>query len=54
MEITNSEPGEALEEEYKDHLCSRCGDPCDCDFHLDKCGRCLRCQDELLETPEGG
>ena len=53
VEITIGEAGEVLEEKYKDHLCRRCGDPCDCEFHLARCSRCLRCRAEL-DSSEGG
>jgi len=42
------------QEEFKDHLCLGCGDPCDCDFHLQKCNRCLKCQADSLEDDSGG
>ena len=47
VEITIDESGEVREERCGDHLCARCRDPCDCEFHLDRCGRCMRCREEL-------
>jgi hypothetical protein len=43
-----------LQEEFKDHLCVGCGDPCDCDFRMQKCGRCLKCLADGLENNSQG
>ena len=45
---------EGSQDEFKDHLCFGCGDPCDCDFSMQKCRNCLRCQADSLEDNSVG
>jgi hypothetical protein len=37
------------QEEFKDHLCIRCGDPCNCDFKRGKCCLCSECQVDFVD-----
>ena len=52
--IANDEEGGAGEGRFKDHLCVRCGDPCNCEYHMDKCSQCMGCQVELSDQLERG
>jgi hypothetical protein len=42
-------------EEFRDHLCVGCGDPCDCEIRMERCRTCLMCQaDHMFEGEDPG